>query len=140
MNYLTEEEILLIHFAVMGEHNDENQAGVKYEEKFEAMLARPFTDYFGVELFPSFFEKASCYYHTLARTHIFHNGNKRTALSVFLVLLEINNFALDLDDMVLEDYTVKIAHDGEYRGDGAVQKIVDDLSPFLFESVTSHDL
>ena len=32
MNYLTEEEILLIHYAVMAEHNDENQAGVKYEE------------------------------------------------------------------------------------------------------------
>ena len=77
MNYLTEEEILLIHYAVMAEHNDENQAGVKYEEKFEAMLVRPFTDYFGVELFPSFFEKACCYYYTIARTRIFHNGNKR---------------------------------------------------------------
>lgn len=131
MNYLTEEEILLIHYAVMGEHDDEGQAGVKFEEKFEAMLARPHTDYFGVELFPSFFEKACCYYHTIARTHVFHNGNKRTALSVFLVLLEINNFTLNIDDMFLEDYTVNIAHEEKYRGDDAVASIVEELQSFL---------
>ena len=133
MHYLTEEEILLIHYAIMGEHNDEDQSGIKYEEKFEAMLARPHTDYFGVELYPTFFEKACCYYHTIARTHIFQNGNKRTALTVFLVLLEINNFMLNVDDMFLEDYTVKIAHDEKYRGDEAVTKIVGELSPFLVE-------
>lgn len=131
MNYLTEEEILLIHFSIMGEHDDEYQSGVKFEEKFEAMLARPHTDYFGVELFPTFFEKACCYYHTIARTHIFHNGNKRTALSVFLVLLEMNNMVLDVNDMFLEDYTVKIAHEEKYRGDNAVEMIVEELKPFL---------
>ena len=33
--------------------------------------------------------------------------------------------------MLIEDYTVKIAHEVEYRGDGSVQKIVEELDPFL---------
>ncbi|MBE1553228.1 death-on-curing protein [Filibacter limicola] len=122
---------MLIHYAIMGEHHEDNQAGVKIEAKFEAMLARPYAKYFGVELFPTLFDKACCYYHTIVRMHIFFNGNKRTALSVFLVLLEINNYTLNVEDIFLEDYTVKIAHDEHDCAEEEVAKIVEELGLFL---------
>lgn len=131
MQYLTQEEILLIHFAIMEEHDDEDQAGVKFEDKFEAMAARPHTKYFGSELYRTNFQKICCYYHSISRGHIFHNGNKRTALATFLVLLEINGLVLNVDDMFLEDFTVKIAHEEKYRDDQAVMAIVEELMPFL---------
>lgn len=131
MQYLTQEEISLIHFAIMDAHDDDEQSGIKFEDKFEAMAARPHTKYFGVELYSTNFQKICCYYHSISRGHIFHNGNKRTALAVFLVLLEINGLILDVDDIFLEDFTVKIAHEEKYRDDKAVMSIVEELTPFL---------
>jgi prophage maintenance system killer protein len=43
---------------------------------------QPFQAGFGVEFYPTLFDKAACYFFLIAGGHIFGNGNKRTAVLV----------------------------------------------------------
>ena len=53
-------------------------AGVRDQGGVFAVLARPQSDYFGVELFPSVFDKAAALLHGFVTTQYFFDGNKRT--------------------------------------------------------------
>lgn len=53
---------------------------------------------FGVELYPTIFDKASYLWYALSNYHCFYNGNKRTALVTTYVYLRINGYYLKIDD------------------------------------------
>jgi len=128
MIYLTGEEIAVIHYTIMEMYDDEEQAGIKFQDKFEAMLERPKTTLFGEEQYPSIIEKACCYYHSIARSgHIFHNGNKRTALTVFETVLNVNGYELTMTNQEAEDFTVYLAEHDKFQTNDCIRFLVDEI-------------
>lgn len=53
---------------------------------------------FGLELYPTIFDKAAYLWYALSNYHCFYNGNKRTALVTTFVYLRINGYCLKIDD------------------------------------------
>jgi death-on-curing protein len=132
MIYLTGEEISIIHYTIMEMYDDMEQAGIKYTDKFEAMLERPKTELFGEEQYPSIIEKACCYYHSVARGgHIFHNRNKRTALTVFETVLNVNGYELTMSNQEAEDFTVYVAKDDKFRENDCIQYLVSEIQEYI---------
>lgn len=132
MIYLTGEEISIIHYTVMEMYDDMEQAGIKYLDKFEAMLERPKTVLFGEEQYPSIVEKACCYYHSIARGgHIFHNGNKRTALTVFVTFLDVNGYEFTMTNDDAEEFTVYLARDEKFKENDCIHYLMGELGDFI---------
>lgn len=130
--YLTEDEILYIHCDIMETHQEpESQIGIKYPHKFKAMLERPKSGFGDSEFYPSIIEKACCYYHSIVRNHIFHNGNKRTGLSVFITFLLINGYEFTMAEKNLEDYTVELADNPKYATNDCIGIMVKDLEKYI---------
>lgn len=128
VEYLTGEEIEIIHYTIMDLYHDNDQAGIKNRDRFEAMLNRPKTELYGKETFPTIEEKACCYYHSIARGgHIFQNGNKRTALTVFETFLNINGLELTLAEDEAEDFTVYVAYDDKFKDNDCIQYLTAEL-------------
>lgn len=139
IRHLAKETILAIHLAVMKRHDDLDQSGVKYPDRLEAALERPKTKLFGEEQFPSVLEKACCYYHSIATTHIFYNGNKRTALTAFVVFLDIHGLSLGLSESELEDYTVRLTTKEQYKTNDCIRIMVDELKPHVTAREIMHN-
>ncbi|MBU8732487.1 type II toxin-antitoxin system death-on-curing family toxin [Cytobacillus oceanisediminis] len=115
----------------MNQHDDLDQAGIKYQDRFEAMINRPYSEYGGTELFPGVIPKACCYYHSIAKTHIFHNGNKRTALASFITFLRLNGKDLDMNNNAAEDFTCYLATDEKFKTNDAVDYLIEEIGPFI---------
>ncbi|GAA3733009.1 type II toxin-antitoxin system death-on-curing family toxin [Salinactinospora qingdaonensis] len=60
----------------------------------ESAAHRPRSSFFGVEHYPGLFEKAAALMHSLARNHVFVDGNKRAAWNCAATFLEVNGFPL----------------------------------------------
>ncbi|MBW8351002.1 type II toxin-antitoxin system death-on-curing family toxin [Bacillus sp. IITD106] len=134
VKYLTEDEILYIHCDIMETHQEpESQIGVKYPDKFKAMLERPKSGFGDFEFYPCIIEKACCYYHSITRNHIFHNGNKRTGLSVFITFLLINGYEFTMPEQELEDYTVELADNPKYATNDCISIMVKELEKYMRE-------
>ncbi|SFA56007.1 death on curing protein [Parageobacillus thermantarcticus] len=129
--YLTAEEIIFIHYTIMEMYGDAEQAGIQFPDKFAWMLERPKTKLFGEEQFPSIIEKACCYYHSIATGHIFHNGNKRTALAVFVTFLDLNGYEFTMTNKEAEDFTVYLAEDAKFRGNDCIHHLVRELKDYI---------
>lgn len=134
VNYLTEDEIFYIHCDIMETHQElESQIGIKSPEAFLAMLERPKTGFGEKEFYPTVIEKACCYFHSIVKNHIFHNGNKRTGLSVFIVFLAINGFKFTMPEKDAEDYTVNLADNAKYSSNDCIGIMVEELEIYIEE-------
>ncbi len=84
-SYLTEQEIVQLHERIIersaGKHGVHNPAAL------ESCVAQPKTAVFGVERFPTIFDKAAAYCFFIVRLHPFFDGNKRTGLAAALTYL-----------------------------------------------------
>jgi death-on-curing protein len=69
-------------------------AGPRDENLLLAAIARPLNKWHYAETRPSLFELAAAYAFGIARGHVFHDGNKRTALAVALAFLRANGVAV----------------------------------------------
>lgn len=98
MNWISPAELALIHEWVIAEtggvHGITNPGGL------ESALARPFTTFGGVELFPDLVSKVAALIHSLIAFHPFADGNKRTALVAADVCLRLNSYRLIPSDEV----------------------------------------
>lgn len=117
----------MIHYTLMEIYGAGEHAGVKFPDQFEYMLERPKSEYFGQEQYPSVIEKACCYYHSIVKGHIFHNGNKRTALTVFETFLNLNGYELNLSEQEAEDFTVYLAENEKFKSNDSVEILVAEL-------------
>ncbi|EGA0958880.1 type II toxin-antitoxin system death-on-curing family toxin [Salmonella enterica] len=72
------------------------------------------------------FELAATYWVAIARGHIFHDGNKRTAFFVTMVFLRRNGIRIHDTDNTLENLTVEAA---------TGEKTVDQLAQYLRKQV-----
>ncbi len=64
--------------------------------------------FFGQEQFPTIHDKAAALCRNIVEGHVFHNGNKRTALEACRLLYEINGCTLPVDKEA-EDMIVALA-------------------------------
>ena len=92
MNWITLMELALIHERVIQETG--GIQGIMNPGGLESALARPFTSFGGVELFPDVVAKAAALIHSLIAFHPFVDGNKRTALVAADVCLRLNGYRL----------------------------------------------
>ncbi|EBD9832207.1 type II toxin-antitoxin system death-on-curing family toxin, partial [Salmonella enterica] len=72
------------------------------------------------------FELAATYWVAIARGHIFHDGNKRTAFFVTMAFLRRNGIRIHDTDNTLENLTVEAA---------TGEKTVDQLAQYLRKQV-----
>jgi len=98
VNWLSTAELVIIHERVIAEtggvYGTTNPGGV------ESALARPFTAFGGVELFPDLVSKVAALIQSLIAFHPFADGNKRTALVAADVCLRLNGHRLVPSDEV----------------------------------------
>ncbi len=78
----------------------------------ESAAEQPFQAGFGVEFYPTIYDKAGCLFFLLAGGHIFRNGNKRTAVLALDQFLTANSYYLFMSNSAVK----KLAEDtAEYR-------------------------
>jgi len=95
INWINLDALLSLHGRLLAETGGCD--GVLKPEALESALERPHTEIGGVRLFPSLFAKAAALAHSVATTHPFMDGNKRSALGAAATVLRINGFILDVD-------------------------------------------
>lgn len=116
MNWITLEELLLIHEKVI-----EETGGVKGNVNYgaiESSLLRSFTAFDGKEMFPGLCDKIGALIHSIIAFHPFFDGNKRTALVAADVCLRLNGYRLVSSDVV-EPFFWSIA-----RGEQSLENII----------------
>jgi death-on-curing family protein len=100
----------------------------------ESAVARPFGSGFGIEYYPTLYDKAACLFHAFIADHIFVSGNKRTAVLVLDQFLLANG-----EYLVLQNEEIKqLARDTvpeAYRARGENHKsVVEKLSDLIGEN------
>jgi len=78
-------------------------------EGLAAAVARPWSGFGEHEAFPSMYEKAAALLHGIAARQVFENGNKRTAWTAAVTLLDINGIDLGTVETVQADMFVRAA-------------------------------
>ncbi|MFC7440990.1 type II toxin-antitoxin system death-on-curing family toxin [Laceyella putida] len=123
IRYLSVVDMIEFHHMMMSDFGEGEQAGVMFEDRLLSIAERPKSVYFGVEIFPTIWEKAGALVQSLVQVHPFHNGNKRTALVCLDAFLYMNGYDLTMPSQYAEDLMVAIAVNPEYKGDDGVKAI-----------------
>jgi death-on-curing protein len=92
--WISKAAALAIHERLLAEHG--GAAGILDEGLLDAALAA-LRNHFAYDQ-PDIFHLAAIYAHGLTRNHPFSDGNKRVALTVAGVFLELNGFRLDASE------------------------------------------
>ncbi|GAA1678213.1 type II toxin-antitoxin system death-on-curing family toxin [Glycomyces endophyticus] len=83
--------------------------------QLESALARPATDVFGQEAFPSPYDKAAALFHSLARNHPLADGNKRLAYMAAKMMLGLNGVHLRVPSVEEGDAFVRAVAKGDFE-------------------------
>lgn len=105
---LTAEQIIKIHDNEIKKYGGEY--GIREEGTFNMLVNAPYQSAFGIDCYPSVFDKAAKYLEGFARHQVFYDGNKRTALVSCGTFLAINNYHLRLEPMQFYQLTLDIAN------------------------------
>jgi death-on-curing protein len=126
MNWITLLELVIIHERVIqetgGVHGITNPGGL------ESALARPFTSFEGVALFPDLVSKVAALIHSIIAFHPFADGNKRTALVAADVCLRLNGYRIVPSEEV-EPFFWAVAR-GEREADGISEWLRSHMEPW----------
>jgi death-on-curing protein len=77
-------------------------------EKLESAVARPLTESFGVEFFPSLAEKAAALLQGIVIAHPFMDGNKRAGFAAMMVFLRRNGAYEVVDHDAIYDFVIAV--------------------------------
>ncbi|MCY9782380.1 type II toxin-antitoxin system death-on-curing family toxin [Nocardiopsis sp. EMB25] len=91
--------------------NEQGDAVVRDYGLLESATHRPRSSSFGVEHYPGLFDKAAALMHSLARNHVFVDGNKRAAWNCAATFLEVNGAPLiePVDEDRAEAFVLDVA-------------------------------
>lgn len=109
MQYLNLEEILRLHFMLVEDFGGLH--GVRDENRLKSVVEAPQAVMYGVEQYTTVYEKAAVYMRNIVQDHPFHDGNKRSGVTVGGVFLQRNGVLLTAAPRELEDFAVRIATD-----------------------------
>ena len=107
MNYLTVDDILVIHLLALEEFG--GSAELLSMERFESCVESPCQTMFGEDLYPDLESKAAILFFLLVKNHPFMDGNKRTAALALLEFLERNGHTLQVTNEELYQLTMDVA-------------------------------
>lgn len=91
-NWVLNEIVIAVHQMLIAEHG--GSLGIRDEGLLESALTRPRQVFFYEEE-ATIFDLAASYGFGLAKNHPFIDGNKRAALSIAAIFLEINGYTFD---------------------------------------------
>lgn len=109
MNYLSLEDILHLHYLLVEDFG--GMHGVRDEGRLKSVVEAPQTEVFGAEQYETVHDKAAVYLRNIIGDHPFHDGNKRTGITVAAVFLRRNGVKLTATARELEDFAVSVATD-----------------------------
>ena len=95
-----------INRRMIEDYSPGEMAGVKEQGLLNSAIERPFQTMFGDELYTDIFTKATALFESIAKNHVFFNGNKRTALGCVMYFLYINDQKCVLPTDVAADLVV----------------------------------
>ena len=121
---LTPEDILKLHQIGIEEFG--GLEGLKEPGTFGQLCGAPFESFFGQELYPTITDKVACYFHKFATHQVFNDGNKRTAISSAMKLLEVNGFEFTLSSYELYNTALDTANN---------KYTVEELSAFFAKNI-----
>ena len=89
----------------------EEPLAVRDEGLLASAAARPQTTAFGLDAYPTRWDKAAALMQSLATNHPFVDGNKRTAWQAAYVFLGLNDIppTIDLDNDAAEQFVLDVA-------------------------------
>ena len=108
IKYLTVEDIIRLHDRKCG------FSDVRDINLLKFCADAPYQEMYGIELYPSIFDKAAKLAESFAKYQIFIDGNKRTGMISCLTMLKLNGYQLSLTNDELYKLGMKIANDSTY--------------------------
>lgn len=129
---LTTQQILKIHDRQIEKFGGEY--GLREEGTFDMLVNAPYQSIFGMDCYPSIFDKAAKYLEGFSRHQVFYDGNKRTALDACLTYLWINDYKLIMDPYELYEYTMTIANNKEITT-GEISKFLEEHCKSLIKDL-----
>lgn len=79
------------------------------EGTFEMLCVQPFQSVFGMDLYPSLYDKAAKFVEGFATHQVFRDGNKRTGFAAMNMFLSLNGVELTLNEEQAKDFVLDIA-------------------------------
>jgi death-on-curing protein len=107
MEYLTAEEILVIHARIIDKTGGSH--GVREVKLLASIIERPKATFDAKELHTGIYSKAAVLCEALVNYHVFVDGNKRTAFVSAARFMAINGYAFKVSNTEIEDVMVGIA-------------------------------
>lgn len=101
--------MVLIHAAVIRRTGGSD--GIRDLDLLRSAAALPFQVSFGLELYPTIFQKAAVYARSIMMNHPFVDGNKRTGMNMAITFLQLNNYWFTCPRGSIEDFAVKVVVD-----------------------------
>lgn len=108
--YLTTNQVIVINTVQISLYSPKEQAGVKDPGLLDSAINRPKQSVFGMDAYPTIYEKAAALFESIAKNHAFHNANKRTALASLIVFLKINHYRWTMGIDEEQDFTVDVVN------------------------------
>lgn len=109
MKPITAAQMVLIHAAVI--RRTGGLDGIRDLGALRSAAALPFQLSFGLELYPTIFEKTAVYARSIIMNHPFVDGNKRTGMNTSITFLQLNDYRFTGPRGSIEDFAVKIVVD-----------------------------
>ncbi|MDX5475041.1 MAG: type II toxin-antitoxin system death-on-curing family toxin [Bacillaceae bacterium] len=106
MIYLSAEIAVKINRTMIETYSKGELIGVKEPSLLDSALNRPLATMFEKSLYNDIFEKAVALFESLAKNHVFHNANKRTAFACMTYFLFINGHICVMNEKKAADLTV----------------------------------
>jgi len=111
--YLTKDSIEAILKRVLSETSEDGyvkeRARLLHPGLLDLALDLPSQRLYGVELYPTVWDKAAVYLTEIIRLHVFEGANKRTAFLAAYSFLRLNGYELSLGDEEVEGLCLAIA-------------------------------
>lgn len=85
--------------------------GIRDTGLLVSLTERPKTSFGKKEMYPGIFEKAAVYLESLARYHVFIDGNKRTGIATSARFLSLNGYMLNVSNKEMERFVLRMVQE-----------------------------
>lgn len=107
IEYLTIDQVIELHDELLKKYG--GLAGIRDKNLLCSAIEAPKAALFGLEMYPSVYQKAAAYLFHLVSNHPFNDANKRTGYAATLVFLEVNDAKTSFAKEDFEDLVIEVA-------------------------------
>ncbi len=86
--------------------NDSELFGLERNEGLESIINNVFQSFMGNDVYPTIEEKASNFLYLIVKNHVFIDGNKRIAATLFIYFLQFYNILYKNDRRIIDNNTL----------------------------------